>query len=362
MNSIHLLKNLVSIRSVEGNMVAMKEIIDLCLLQLERLGLKSKLYESNGVYSLLIAKEIKTTYKILLNGHLDVVEGPDALFIPTVKNGRLYGRGASDMKGPVAVMFDLLPDIYDSDTALLLTTDEEVGGFDGVGFVTSKIGVNAKYVIVPDTDPSYKVLRSAKGACHMLLRYKGKSVHASEPWNGDNSITKMMLILEEISKKVGSYSVDPKSGISLTVSKIEGGNSVNMVPDLCKAYIDVRFRTLTEYCFLKKVIENSIRKYKCLKMEELVFANPLINDVSSNEYKELENILKKNGVDYIEYIDDLGTSDARYFASTDTKVFSFNPIGGGIHENGEWVSINDLERFRKVLYEFVLYLKRSQAI
>jgi len=122
-------------------------------------------YEHRGKPSIVIAtEEIKKgkngtrDFDVILSGHLDVVDAPREMFVPRVEDGKLFGRGAADMKSEVAVMMEVMKEILVEKqnggvvpkVALMLTTDEEQGGANGVGYLVDEIGYRAKAVFVPD--------------------------------------------------------------------------------------------------------------------------------------------------------------------------------------------------------------------
>jgi succinyl-diaminopimelate desuccinylase len=98
-----ILSDLIEIPSITSNTKACKEVVDYIDKLAKEQGLKTKIFEKNNVFSLLIAKKIKNKYEVILNGHLDVVPAPEKDFVPKIvkKKGKtiMYGRGTSDMKG-----------------------------------------------------------------------------------------------------------------------------------------------------------------------------------------------------------------------------------------------------------------------
>lgn len=93
-----------------------------------------KRYEKNNKYALAVTFENSRTPKIFLNGHLDVVDASDEEFMPRIESETLYGRGAADMKGAVAAMMKVIDYFAECEMTpslgLMLTTDEEEGGFN----------------------------------------------------------------------------------------------------------------------------------------------------------------------------------------------------------------------------------------
>ena len=126
---IELLKDLIKIESdtKEG---ANKALL-FCADWLKRQGQEVTVHDNEG-YLMLTAIKGQGTETIVWNGHVDVVPGHADQFVPMEENGRLYGRGAADMKAGVAAMMQAFVDL-DAETLprivqLHIVTDEEIGG------------------------------------------------------------------------------------------------------------------------------------------------------------------------------------------------------------------------------------------
>src|SRR6185437_9834640 len=128
---IDLAKKFIAIPSTEDSNPHLKEIISFTSTQLA--GFQTQEFISNGKPSILVHNAKKDTkhFKIILNAHLDVVPGQKNQFIPFIKNSKLYGRGAYDMKAATAakvLLFKELAKKLAYPLAVQLVTDEEIGG------------------------------------------------------------------------------------------------------------------------------------------------------------------------------------------------------------------------------------------
>src|SRR5258708_29529621 len=127
---VTLTQQFIKIRSVADNIAALNEAIVLSEKRLDEFTIKN--FSSYGKPSLLVHNtqpEVKN-FKILLNAHLDIVQGKDSQFEPSITNGKLYGRGAYDMKAAASVIILLFKELANQvpyPLALQLTTDEEKG-------------------------------------------------------------------------------------------------------------------------------------------------------------------------------------------------------------------------------------------
>jgi len=133
-------------------------------------------------------------FKIILNAHLDVVSGRKEQYKPYEKDGKLFGRGAIDMKGAAAVEILVFKEIAKKVSyplALQLVTDEEIGGFCGTKYQIEK-GVRADFVIAGEpTD--FGVNNKAKGIIWLKIKTKGKAAHGAYPWRGKKCLIDTIL-------------------------------------------------------------------------------------------------------------------------------------------------------------------------
>ena len=152
---IQLLSKLISYHSTADNKEAKKMIVGFVEKWLKNQGIKSKLYNHPQSPSIFVTLPGKVKKIILVAVHLDVVPCEDRLFKPKLKGDNLYGRGAIDNKGLAAISMIMARlirnDMNRPSVKILFTTDEEVGGENGVGRLV-KLGVfkNIAAVFIPD--------------------------------------------------------------------------------------------------------------------------------------------------------------------------------------------------------------------
>jgi succinyl-diaminopimelate desuccinylase len=189
---------------------------------------------------------------LILNSHMDTVApGDDASwssppFAAAVRDGLLYGRGSADAKGPLAAMIVAFESIVRSDPALpgrlILTavSYEEESGRGTAAEVGAGTTADAAIVGEP-TD--LRVCVAHKGVLRVRVTTSGRSAHASEPWEGDNAISRMAPViaaLDSLATRV-SERRDPLLGpATLAATLIEGGIGRNVVPPRCGLVLDRR--------------------------------------------------------------------------------------------------------------------------
>jgi acetylornithine deacetylase/succinyl-diaminopimelate desuccinylase family protein len=186
---------------------------------------------------------------LLLNGHLDVVpEGSGWTHAPfggEVESGRLFGRGAADMKGGIAAALVAAGALADSEiklTGRLLihgVMDEEGAGKGTVRAITR--GLTAEHAIVCEPT-SLAVMTASKGDLDLEITVSGRAAHSSAPQEGLNAIYKMRKVIEGIER----YSKNLKRTHPLlghptaSVDIIEGGESWWIIPESCRIVVDRR--------------------------------------------------------------------------------------------------------------------------
>ncbi len=187
---------------------------------------------------------------LLLDAHMDTV-GVEGMtippFEPRIREGRLYGRGACDTKGPMAAMLLAIRKILDEDGQLPVTLhfaatgDEEDGAMGATCLVESGLSVDAAIVAEP-TD--LKIVYAHKGACRFRITLKGKAAHSSVPWLGVNAVVAaadmVSLIHREFPARMQYRGHRELGSPTVCVSTINGGVKVNIVPERCQFEVDCR--------------------------------------------------------------------------------------------------------------------------
>jgi acetylornithine deacetylase/succinyl-diaminopimelate desuccinylase family protein len=186
------------------------------------------------------------------NGHTDVVSAGDESqwttppFTPTVRDGRLWGRGAVDMKGPVACLLHALTMIeraglqLEGEVAISVAADEETGGSLGSGYLAEQgvfDGIDAGICGEPS---SLNAVVAARGRLWLELTLIGKGAHASQPELGANAVLAAAHVLQLLNEVELGSPHPLLGGATLTPTMIEGGSSPNSVPDRCTITIDRR--------------------------------------------------------------------------------------------------------------------------
>jgi succinyl-diaminopimelate desuccinylase len=196
---------------------------------------------------------------LFIPGHMDVVpagEGWDSdPFEPVVKDGKMYGRGTLDNKGPlVAAMVagKIMKDVIGEENIqgilqVAALSDEEAIDPDGVDFgieylLEDKL-ISPTYAIIPDIGYNMKKIEIAeKGRVVYKIKTKGKQAHGSTPELGVNAIYLMAKIITLLEKLKLEAKDDPTFDTPTTINlgEIHGGEASNIVPNQCFILLDIR--------------------------------------------------------------------------------------------------------------------------
>jgi succinyl-diaminopimelate desuccinylase len=261
---------------------------------LSKMGFKIKTVLSpKGRWNLMAERRWGTGGRALIfNGHLDVVPAGDPSrwkyppFQGKLSKGRIYGRGASDMKSGIASFIHALSTIERSNihlhqgaVILHLVSDEESHGHQGMGFLAQKEGIQGNAALVGEPTDLQPVI-AQKGAFWLRISTLGKSAHGSRPHLGVNAIEKMMKLMERLNS-IPLEKENPLLGRpTLSIGTIQGGTKINIVPDRCEIEVDRRMlpgENREEVLREMKGILDSLQSqdpFFRYRMEEIDFAEP----------------------------------------------------------------------------------------
>ena len=221
---------------------------------LEDFGLKCKLYEfascRTNVVGLLKAGFPKAK-TVLISPHLDTVPAGRGWKIPAfggvVKNGRIYGRGATDCKGNLAVAIEVLNSLIEDKVRLknnilfAATADEEAGSGLGLIALLKRNILKADYALILDSD-EFDIVIAQKGLIHFKVSVEGRKAHGAYPWEGINAINIASNIIQDLKNYRFSFKKHPLlRRPSINIGTIHGGDKVNMVADWCEFEVDLRY-------------------------------------------------------------------------------------------------------------------------
>ena len=328
-------------------------------------GLDVELQEVLPGRSNLIARLLptgKVRQRIVLAPHMDTVGVvSDEQFDPRLKNGRIYGRGACDTKGSVAVFLSALLNLAlakkrpaSTEIVLVALVDEE-NGQAGSRFV-ARSGFRADLAIVGEPT-RLQIVTAHKGDLWLQLETRGKAAHGSRPELGRNAVhlmAKIVHLLEtDYARQLRKRRHPLLRQATINVGTISGGRQPNIVPDRCAIRIDRRTIPGENDNAVKREILSFIRRHGLsatlidTKHEEP--APPMETSLRLpmvQQFLQCAGQKKPVGVDFF--------TDAGVLAAAGIPSVVFGP--GDIaqaHTADEWVAVSQLERGTKMLGRFL---------
>jgi acetylornithine deacetylase len=306
-------------------------------------------------------------FSVIFEAHQDTVPIDGMIVEPfgaKIEGGKLYGRGACDVKAGVAVMLAAFARLVKEKPAgsatvtVAFTVDEEHGG-RGVSLLM-KSGVRADYAIV--AEPTLlNIVNAHKGVARWLLETSGRACHSSRPDQGVNAVYRMAKLLrgiEEYAKTLREHPPDPVLGPrTISVGRVTGGVSPNTVPDFCRADVDRRLLPGETYESATAELDVFLRALPGVDFPfTLSQASPGCTPLDPKQSVELvqrfgaviDSVAGKHTVHSVPF----GT-DASRIAVTGIPAVVFGP--GDIaqaHTKDEWIDLAQLEPAAEILFRF----------
>jgi acetylornithine deacetylase ArgE len=301
---------------------------------------------------------------LLFEAHQDTVPTDNMTIDPfgaKIADGKLSGRGACDIKGGMAAMLAAFARLARerprnaSNVIMACTVDEE---FTFLGVQRLVQGLRADMAIVAEPT-QLQIVKAHKGTTRWMLHAQGKSCHSSSPEKGINAIYRMGKLLgaiEQYANELRASRNDPLLGPpTLSVGRIEGGTSVNTVPDRCWIEIDRRILPGEEPQAAWRDFIDNLRKQPELNFEYEVappwLASPALGaehsaDVIARLGAAIAQIIGKFSVIAVPYGTDASTIA---LAGIPSVVFGPGDIAQA-HTADEWVSVDEVAQASEILY------------
>ncbi|OGO23051.1 MAG: hypothetical protein A2144_11910 [Chloroflexi bacterium RBG_16_50_9] len=381
MDYVQLLKDIISIDTSVPPGLNYDKVIDYLEPHFKAVGFATeKVYVpiehadgNEGRVNLVAHRREAGKPRLIIYGHIDVVpaQGWEA-FKPKVLEGKIYGRGAADMKGGIAALLSGLEMVKAKplrwDTTVILTTDEETGQASQLRYLAQYLSPLSKaYFFNLDSSFGYVSVASL-GALQMDIRVSGKSVHSAMSHRGDNAVEKATLLMaallklkERVVKRQSKTAVHPLTGLSrmearLNINMVCGGIKVNIVPDECLISIDRRLIPEENMDEAREEIIKTLSSVKNVRWEIAKEStiptvppcqDPIVDEVAAL-IKEVTGASGKFG--------EMGSGDLPHIvAEWGGQEFSTGAIraDNNIHGRDEYVYQRDIEDLALIISRFL---------
>ena len=396
---LDLLKNIISFRTVAPPGDCYKEIVEWLEPIFKEMGFKTakikipeevfaaKCSDSRLVgdrYNLRADLSVGAEKTLVIYAHLDVVpaegEWETDPFCAVQRNGRVYGRGVSDCKGSIAALIAALRALLPRSAprynlSLLLTTDEEVGGYSGLCYLTDLGQVQGDIMLCMDGF-SDDVGIGSNGIITWEVIVRGQSAHSGSSFMGVNAVERSVLAMERLmdlkrvvqsrrsrlpaSSAVRSLGIENLIPI-LNITMINGGIKENIVPDRCVLRGD---RRVIPEERMEEAMEEMERALEPLRSEGIDFAlkfypgyPPMSVDPEHAWVNEVRRAVEKGMGFFPQLSAAQGSLDQAYATEKTgipTCVYGVGrQLESNIHAPNENVRIADLEGFARFLIELL---------
>ena len=301
-------------------------------------------------------------------GHTDVVPtGPidewwSDPFVPAIKDGLLYGRGAADMKSGLAAMVTACEEFvrrhpsHRGTIAFLITSDEEGPSVDGTRRVVEVLRERKEFIdwcLVGEPTSENALGDTIKigrrGSLSGRLTVHGVQGHIAYPQFADNPVHAVAPALAELTARVWDRGNENFQPTSFQISNISAGTGApNVIPGELKARFNLRFSTEQTVDGLKTVVEELLRRHRVhCSLEWFVSGYPFLTNpgelsqaaiLAVQEQLQITPKLSTGG----------GTSDGRFIAPMGAQVIEVGVINESIHKVNECVRVADIDRLHRI--------------
>jgi succinyl-diaminopimelate desuccinylase len=297
-------------------------------------------------------------------GHTDVVptgplsEWTSDPFVPTIRDGKLYGRGAADMKSSIAA-FTVAAEAFvrerpkhSGSIAFLLTSDEEGPAVDGTVKVVEalkKRGETMDYCIVGEptsVDALGDTLKNGRrGSLSGRLTVRGIQGHVAYPHLARNPVHQLAPALAELAKTQWDKGNESFPPTTWQVSNVHAGTGVgNVIPGSVVMDFNFRFSTESTDASLAQRVEAILKKHGLdYSISWVLGAKPFLS-ADGKLAKTVSEVCKRRTGVNSELSTTGGTSDARFIIEISPEVLELGPVNESIHKLNEHIEVAALDQ------------------
>ncbi len=340
-----------------------QHLIDL----LSPLGFHCETIQSNDVTNLW-ARRGSSQPLVVFAGHTDVVPtGPvdqwqSQPFIPTHRDGKLYGRGAADMKTSIAAFvvaveeFTVAHPNHNGSIGFLITSDEEGPATDGTVIVCNTLkerGEQMDYCIVGEPTCSDSlgdtIKNGRRGSMSGKLHIKGVQGHIAYPQLANNPIHLAAPVLTELVAEYWDAGNEYYSPTSFQISNIHSGTGAsNVIPGEIVIDFNFRFSTASTSDGLQKRVHEILNKHRLeYDLRWTISGLPFLTPRGQLSEALCKAIKAETGID-ADLSTTGGTSDGRFIAQICPQVIEFGPPNASIHKIDEHIEVRYIDPLKNI--------------
>jgi succinyl-diaminopimelate desuccinylase len=335
--------------------------------RLAAVGFRSEDASVNGVTNLW-ARRGDARPLVCFAGHTDVVPpGPlekwqSDPFAPTVRDGRLYGRGAADMKSSIASFVVAVEQFvaerpaHSGSIALLLTSDEEGPAVDGTIRVVERLKAREEaldYCIIGEPSSTVQLgdtLRvGRRGSLTTTVTIHGIEGHVAYPEQVRNPIHLLAPALAELAATEWDHGNEAFPPTSFQVSNLNAGTGVeNVVPGTAVLLCNFRFSTASTDASLRARFEDVLRRHRLdYRIAWKLGGNPFLS-ARGRLIEVVQRAVQAHTGRSSQLSTGGGTSDGRFIVEICPELVEFGPVNASIHKLNEHIELEALERLPRI--------------
>ena len=274
--------------------------------------------------------------------------------------GKIYGRGATDCKGNLAVAMEVMRSLAEDrvvlarDVIFLATADEEIGSQKGLVVLLKHNVVRPAFAVVLDSDEFY-IITAQKGLIHFTVKVSGRRAHGAYPERGVNAIDGAIELIRILKSQKFQY-VPHKllKPPTVNIGTIRGGDKVNMVADACVFEADLRFLPGME---AKKILAQIRRAFNKTGARYQIEVQDMQRPYEIDERHPLVTGLKNAARGIVKDSPVKGSEGATVITFFQAKKIPAVATGYGAkgcaHATNEYVRIADLHKGAQILEKFL---------
>ncbi|MCU7786606.1 M20 family metallopeptidase [Pyrobaculum sp. 3827-6] len=388
--AVSILSKLISIPTVNPPGEKYAELVEYAEKFFKSLGLETEIVEVPKAevskrcaecadYPRLILLARSGEPKIHFNGHYDVVPpGPleswrvTKPFEPLYRDGRLYGRGAVDMKGGLTSIMLAVEKAVSAglkNFEISFVPDEEIGGETGAGYLAKSGKITAPWVVIAEGSGEDNIWIGHRGLVWFMVEVYGKQAHGSTPWQGLNAFEGAAYIayrLQEYAKSIAArsskYEYDDPRGATPTVTiggEVHGSVKTNVVPGYFAFSVDRRVIPEEDLEAVKKEFIEFVQRVakelphrvevKVTNVSEAALvepSHPLIEALSASVEEVIGRRPRRTVC--------IGGLDARFFIKQGIPTATYGPGPIGLaHAPDEYVEVRQVLNVAEAYYRLI---------
>ena len=362
--TLQLAQQLIACRSVTPEDGGCQPLV---AARLAPFGFRAETIARNGTTNLWLRRG-RQRPTVVFAGHTDVVPpGPREQwasdpFVPTIRDGMLFGRGASDMKSSVAAFtvaaeeFVRQHPAHAGSIALLLTSDEEGPATDGTVAVVEQLTARDEpidYCIVGEptsVDHLGDMIKNGRrGSLSGRLVVRGIQGHVAYPHLARNPVHQAAPALADLAAEVWDQGNAHFPPTTFQISNVRAGTgALNVIPGTCEIEFNLRFAPASTAAALAQRIEQILRRHRLdYEITWTIGAQPFLTEPGRLS-EALSAAIELATGRRPQLSTTGGTSDGRFIATVCSQVVEFGPPNATIHKVNECIRVADLEPLKEI--------------